>query len=168
MEYPMLILLHVAFGILWAGAGVVLGLFVLPSVLDAGPSGGAVMAGVLRRRMPLVLTIAAAIVVLSGLRLFMLRFSAVWVTTPEGLVLSLGAILGVGAFVLGVFVQRPTAQRLGALAAEVARAGGPPSASQAEELKTLQARVRRAARLTAWHLIGASVLMASHRLASML
>ncbi len=66
MEYPFLILLHVVLGILWAGGATVLGLFVLPAVVDAGPAGGAVMAGVVKRRMPVVLTIAAALVVLTG------------------------------------------------------------------------------------------------------
>src|SRR5262245_22697536 len=101
MEFPFLILLHVAFGIVWAGGAIVLGLFVLPSILDAGPGGGAVMAGVVKRRMPIVLTMAAALVVLTGLRLYMLRFSVGWLTSPEGLVLSLGALLGLGAFGIG-------------------------------------------------------------------
>lgn len=168
MEYPFLILLHVVFGILWAGGATVLGLFVLPAVADAGPAGGAVMAGVVKRRMPVVLTMAAALVVLTGVRLYMLRFSSVWVTSPEGIVLSLGALLGLGAFVLGVFVQKPTAEKLVRLGGEIAKAGGPPNASQAGELRALQAKVQRVARLMAWHVIGASLLMASHRLASML
>ena len=168
MEFPVLILLHVAFGILWAGGAVVLGLFVLPAVLEAGPAGGAVMAGVVKRRMPIVLTLAAALVVLTGLRLYMLRFSMAWLTSPEGLVLTFGAVLGLGGFVLGVFVQKPTAERLALLGLQVAQSGGPPTAAQAGELRDLQAKLRRVARLMAWHLVGASLLMASHRLASML
>jgi hypothetical protein len=168
MEFPALILLHVAFGIFWAGGAIVLGLFIVPSVLDAGPAGAAVMAGVVKRRMPVVLTFAGGMVVLTGVRLYMLRFSADWVTTPEGIVLTLGAILGLGGFALGLFVQKPTVEKLGALAAEIGRSGGPPNATQAGELRALQAKLRRVARLTAWHLIGASVMMASHRLASMI
>jgi hypothetical protein len=146
----------------------VLGLFVLPSVLDAGPAGGAVMAGVVKRKLPVVLTMAAGLVVLSGLRLYMLRFSGAWLQSPEGMVLSLGALLGLGGFALGLFVQKPAVEKLGALAAEIAKSGGPPNASQAGELRDLQAKLRRVARLTAWHVLGASLLMASHRLASML
>jgi uncharacterized membrane protein len=168
MEFPVLVLLHVLFGILWAGGAVVLGLFVIPSILDAGPPGGAVMAGVIKRRMPFVLTIAAVLVVLSGVRLYMLRFSAGWLMSLEGLVLTLGAVLGLGAFGLAVFVQKPAASRLAALGVQVAIAGGPPDAAQAAELRQLQAKLRRVARLVAWHLVGASLLMASHRLAAML
>jgi len=168
MEFPFLILLHVVSGILWAGGATVLGLFVLPAVIEAGPAGGAVMAGVVKRRMPIVLTMAAGLVVLTGLRLYMLRFSGAWLSSPEGVVLSFGALLGLGAFILGVFVQKPTAEKLAQLAAEIAKSGGPPNASQAGQLRALQAKLQRVARLTAWHLIGASLLMASHRLASML
>ena len=46
MEYLILIFLHVLFGIFWAGGAIVAGFFIFPSVLDAGPAGGAVMAGV--------------------------------------------------------------------------------------------------------------------------
>ena len=166
MEFPVLVLLHVVFGVFWAGGGIAAGLFVIPSVLDAGPAGGAVMAGVVKRRLPAVLSFSAAMDVLSGVRLYMLRYSGAWVTTPEGIVLSLGALLGIGAFILGVFVQRPVVGKIGALAAEIAKAGTPPNTERAAELRALQAKLRRIARLTAWHLIGASLLMASHRLAA--
>lgn len=102
MEYLSLIFLHVAFGILWAGGGIVLGLFIVPSVMDAGPAGGAVMAGVVKRRMSIVLSGAAVIVVLTGLRLYMIRFTTAWLGTAEGLAIAAGAVLGIGAFVLGV------------------------------------------------------------------
>jgi hypothetical protein len=82
--------------------------------------------------------------------------------------LSIGALLGLGAFVIGVFVQKPTAEKIGALAAEMARSGQPPSAEQAATLRALQQRLRKTAALTAWHLVGSSLLMASHRLAAML
>jgi hypothetical protein len=167
MEYLSLIFLHVAFGIFWAGAVAVLGFFILPSVLDAGPAGGAVMAGVVKRKMPTALLIAGIVVVLSGVRLYMVRFSASWMTTGEGIVISLGALLGVAAFAMGVFIQRPTVDRIGKLAAGIAKAGGPPTSEQATEMKALQARLRTVARLTAWHILGASVLMASHRLVAM-
>lgn len=167
MEYLILVFLHVAFGIFWAGAAIALGLFVVPSVIEAGPGGGPVMAGVVRRRFPTMATVSATIVVLTGLRMYMIRFSTAWLATPEGLVLTIGALMALDAYVVGVFFQRPTANRIGALGRTIAQAGGPPSAAQAQEMKDLQGRLARYARLTAWNLIGATVLMASHRLATM-
>jgi len=166
MEYLSLIFLHVAFGILWAGGAIVLGLFIVPSVMDAGPAGGAVMAGVVKRRMPVVLSAAAVIVVLTGLRLFTIRYTSAWLGTPEGLVIALGGVLGIGAFVLGIFIQRPLVVRMGALAARIAASGAPPTAEQGAELAAMRVRLRRVAALTAWHLVGAALLMSMHRLAT--
>ena len=168
MEYFLLIFLHVFLGIVWAGGGIVTGLFVIPSVLDAGPAAGPVMAGVAKRRLPLVLTLAAALVVLTGIRLYMIRFTPAWLTTPEGLVLTLGGLLGLAAFAMGVFVQRPTVQRIGQLSAAIAQAGGPPTASQQAELQALRARLRRIAPVVAWHLLAAAALMSAHRFAVVL
>jgi len=168
VEYPVVIWLHVFFGIIWAGGAISAGLFFVPAVLDAGPAGGTVMAGVVKRKFPIAMTVAAIMVVLTGVRLYMVRFNPDWMTTPEGLVLTFGGILGVGAFVLGVAIQKPAAERLTALGAEIAASGAPPSQAQVAEIGALRAKLARVARLTAWHLIGASLLMASHRLAALL
>jgi uncharacterized membrane protein len=168
MELSTLLLLHVFFGILWAGGAIAAGLFFVPSVLEAGPAGGAVMAGILKRRFSVAMMVSAVLVTLSGLRLYSMRFSTAFLGTPEGIVLTLGGILGLGAFVIGVFVQRPVAGRLGALGAQIQAAGGPPTPEQAAELGRLRERLGRVARLTAWHLLLAAFLMASHRLAAMM
>jgi len=168
MEFATLLLLHVFFGILWAGGAIAVGFFIVPSVMEAGPAGGAVMAGILKRRFPVLMTVSAVLVVLSGLRLYTMRFSGAFLGTPEGIVLTLGALLGLGAFFIGIFVQKPTAERMSALGAQIAAAGGPPTPAQAEEMQALRARLGRVARLTAWHLVLASLLMASHRFAAML
>jgi uncharacterized membrane protein len=166
MEYFTLIFLHVFLGIVWAGGAIVAGIFIIPAGRAGGPAGGAVVAGVARRKLPLVLTMAAALVVLTGVRLYMIRFTPAWLTSPEGIVLTLGGLLGLAAFVLGVFIQRPTAERLGALSADIAKSGAPPSASQNAELQALRQRLRKVASLTAWHLLGAAALMSAHRLAT--
>jgi uncharacterized membrane protein len=167
MEYLSLVFLHVAFGVLWAGGAIVLGLFIIPSVMDAGSAGGAVMAGILKRRLPVFLSVSAFVVVLSGVRMYMIRFTPEWFTTAEGLAITIGGLLGLGAFVLGFFIQRPLAGKLGAMAARVAASGAPPTPDQAAELAALRGRLRRVAALTAWHLIGATLLMSIHRMATM-
>jgi hypothetical protein len=127
-----------------------------------------VMAGVVKRRFPIVMTVSSVVVVLTGLRLFMMRFEPAWIGTPEGIVLSLGAVAGLGAMVIGIFVQKPTVERLGALAGKLAAAGRPPSPEEAAELNALRQKLVRVARLTAFHLIAASVLMAGHGLAAVM
>jgi uncharacterized membrane protein len=164
MEYHVLLFLHVLSAIVWAGGVITLSFFIVPSVLDAGPAGGAVMAQVTKRKMPTVLITAAIVVVITGLRLYMKAFVPGWLATPHGIVLTLGAILGLGGFVIGVFVQRPLVDRLTALAAKVAASGAPPTAAQAAELQSMRDRLRRIARITGLHLLGAATLMSIHRL----
>lgn len=168
MEFSTLLLLHVFFGIVWAGGAVAAGLFLVPSVLEAGPGGGAVMAGMLKRRFPMLMSVSGILVILSGLRLYSIRFSTAFLGTPEGVALTLGALLGLAAFVMGIAVQRPTAARLGALGAQISAGGGSPAPGQAQEMEALRERLARAARVTAWLVLLSSFLMASHRLAAML
>ena len=168
MEYPVVILLHVFSGVIWAGGAIAAGFFFLPAVLEAGPAGGVVMGGVAKRKFPIAMTAAAGMVVLTGLRLYMIRFTTTWLGSPEGIVLTLGGVLGLGAFVIGIFFQKPAVERLSALGAKVASSGAPPSPAQMAEMTILRERLKRVGRLTAWHLVGASALMASHRLAALL
>lgn len=168
MEYLILIALHVFFGILWAGGAVMAGFFIIPSVLEAGPAAGPVMAGVARRRMPAMLAFAATIVVVSGARLYMLKLTPEWFVTKEGLALSLGGLLALGAFVMGLSIQKPAAERLGALSAQIAASGAPPTPAQTAELQALRTRLGRMAKIIAWHLLVAAFLMATHRLVSVL
>jgi uncharacterized membrane protein len=164
MEYLSLIFLHVVFGIVWAGGTIAVGFFFIPSLAEAGAGGGAVMSGVIKRRFPIAMSVAGALTVLSGLRLYMLRFSAGWLTTPEGIALTLGGLLGLGALGIGVFGQKPTAQRIGVLSAQILASGAPPTPAQMSELQELRAKMTRLGYVIAWHLLAASVLMASHRL----
>ena len=166
MEYSVLVFLHIGLGILWAGGAVVLGLFIIPAVLDAGPAGGAVMAGVTRRKLAPVMVAFGVIVVLTGLRLYMLRFSAGWLTSPAGIVISLGALLGIGGLGIGMFVQKPLVERIGKAAAGLAASGAPPTPEQAAEMHAMRGRLRSIARLTALHLLGAALLMSLHRVAA--
>lgn len=167
MEYFLLVFLHVTGAIVWAGGAITMGFFTIPAVLEAGPGGGAVMNGVMKRRFPVLMTGSAIVVIVTGLRLYTSRFSMEWLTSAEGIVLSLGGLLGIGAFVIGLFVQKPVAMKLGALGAQIAASGGPPAPEQARELAAIRSRLAKVGRVTAWHLFGAVLLMAVHRLATL-
>lgn len=169
MELAILRLLHLSFGFLWAAGGVILGFWVTPAVAEAGPAAGAVMKGVVvDRRMPQVMTISGLITLLTGARLYMLKFSMGWLATPEGVVLTLGALLALGGFVIGIASQRPTAAKLTALQQEVAASGVAPTAEQQAEIARLQGRMVRLGKVLGAHLGVALVLMASMRLAQVL
>jgi uncharacterized membrane protein len=164
MEYGSLILLHVFFAILWAGGAITAGFFIIPAVLESGPAGGSVMGGVVRRRFPIIMTASGVVVVLTGLRLYMMRFSLDWLGTTHGILLSIGVLAGLAAFVIGVLAQKPTVDKMGALGAKLAAAGAPPSPEDAAEMERLRSRLGKLGRVLAWHMIIAAVLMAGSQL----
>lgn len=61
------------------------------------------------------------------------------------------------AFVRGLVVTKPTADRLAVVANAVAAAGGPPSPAQMAEMQQLQAKLTNGARVIAY-LLGLTVL----------
>lgn len=156
MEVPVLRLLHISFGVLWAGAAILMGWFVIPAVREVGPAGGAVMRGVVARRLPEISLLAGLVTVASGVRAYQLRFTAAWVTTPEGLALTLALLVGLSALAMGAFVQRPTALRLAALSGQA----GPAT----DEAKALSTRLGRIGNALAWHATVLVVLMSGLRL----
>jgi hypothetical protein len=164
MEYVSLILIHVAAGVFWAGGVMTAGFFVIPAVIEAGPAGGAVMGGVMKRKFAVLMVTAGTLVVLTGLRMYMVRFSSQWLGSPEGIVLTLGGLLGIGALAIGITIQKPASERMAALAAQIAASGGTPTAEQAAQMAALRARLLKIARINAFHVLAATLLMASHRL----
>jgi len=165
MEYPMVVLIHVALGVAWAGGTITAGFFIVPAVVEAGPAGGAVMAGVVKRKFPIIMTSLGFVVLLTGIRMFMIRWSSAFIKTPEFIVLTLGALLAIGGLFIGTFVQRPLATRLGTIAAQIAASGAPPSAEQARGMDAMRTRLGKVGRVLAWHAVFATLFMAGHRLA---
>ena len=167
MELAILRLLHISFGVLWVGGAFLVGIFLMPAMGEAGPAGGAVMGGMVKRRLPLWMNVFAVINVLSGLRLFMIDSAGTpgYMLTPTGICLCLGALFALAAFGLGLRVQRPTAMKMGALGAAIKAAGGPSSAEQQEEMKRLGMVMGKVSKRTAILLLHAAIFMAASRLA---
>ncbi len=163
MELWILRLVHIPSSILWGGWAVMVGLFLLPALADAGPAGGAVMAGVMKRRFSLWMNVLGLLSVLSGVRLYMLFASGAWVATGTGIAYTIGAGLALVAFSVGHAVSRPTAARMNALQEQLKTAGGPPSPEQGAELAGLRGRALTAGRVNAWCALGAALCMAAGR-----
>ena len=137
------------------------GFYLMPAIREAGPAGGPVIRGLLSRKFPVVMSITGLVAVLSGLRLYTIRFSIAWLATPEGITLTVGALFAIGALFIGIAIERPAAMRAEVL---LHAAGASPSPEQLQEMADVQVRVARAARATAWHLFGAAVFMAARSL----
>jgi uncharacterized membrane protein len=165
MELWILRTTHLTTGVLWVGAAAFIGFYLMPAIREQGPSGAAVMAGVVRRNFPIVINVIGLLNVVSGLRMYMLSYSGEWLKTGTGILLTVGAVCGLGAFVVGTTLQRPLATKLGQLAAAIREAGTPPSAAQQGELETLGRRLAAAARHNGALLVFTALCMAASRYA---
>jgi hypothetical protein len=110
--------------------------------------------------------IAALLTVISGVLMYWSvsnGFRLAWLATSSGIVLSIGALAGILAYVVGVTIHAPTGARLAAIGKEIAAAGGKPTPEQLQMLGKLQARIASANRWSAIFLITATIGMAIAR-----
>lgn len=143
-------LIHIVVGTLWVGGVGLLVLFVQPASKSLGPAAGPFLQELMtKRRLPIYLLMLGAITIAAGLFLYWHDWQAAgslgdWVGTRFGLVLTIGAGLAVIGWLGGLFLLKPTQDRLMALASEAA-ASGSPSAETVGQIQALQLRARRVA-----------------------
>lgn len=167
MDFLLLLmrLVHVLFGVFWAGSMFFLVSFLLPVARDAGPAGAPFMRRFARSSFTSAAAGSALLTVLSGIWLFwqLSNLNAGFMGSGRGVTLSIGALAAIVALIYGLAVQRPVGKRMAALAEEVDAAGGTPSAAHLAELPGLQARLVRGARLIASLLLVSVACMAVAR-----
>jgi len=138
-------LVHVVFGVFWAGAIFFLVSFVLPAARSAGPAGGPYMRRLAQSSFVNALAGSAVLTVLSGFWLMWIvsgNLSPAWMGSPQGIALSIGGLAATVGLGIGLSVSRPAGKRMGVLAAAIDAAGGQPTEAQAAEVPALQARPR--------------------------
>ena len=144
---------HVFFGALWVGMMVMNTFFVGPAVEEAGPDGGKVMAGLMRRRVVTLMPLFALITLVSGFWLFS-RFGKGFMASGMGKTFALGGAVALLAFVIGMAAARPAMIR----AQKLAQAGG-----DMQEVQRLRARANSLGRVVGWLLMLALAAMAIAR-----
>jgi len=139
--------LHVVAGVLWAGAAIVYLTYVKPAVQLIGPAGPMFMqAFVVRRKYPRFMQVSSILCVVAGVIMFWYSsggLSASWLTSGPGIGFTIGSVAGLLSFFLGALFIGPRGGRIGKLGQEIAAAGGPPSAAQAEEMHRLETEIAR-------------------------
>ncbi len=163
----LLRLLHVVSGIMWAGAAMFSAWFVIPSVIDAGPAGGAFMNGMIRRRFHVIIPAVALVTVLSGMWLMWMASGgdmAAWVHSWSGHVFSVAGGLAIIAWFVGFFVSRPAGAALAVLGPRL-QATSDPAEREALllQMRPHQQRSFTAIRVIAWLVLAASMGMAVAR-----
>src|SRR5262245_5950597 len=159
-------LVHIVSGVFWVGSVLFATVILVPSVRAAGPAGVAIMKELGQRRMPLFMMGAAILTLGSGIWLMTIVSGGdvrAWMQLPAGRVFGIGGALAILALILGMAINSPTARRMGAIGAAVAKRGGPPEANEAAELQRLQARMTTASVLVAVLLLLATGAMAVAR-----
>src|SRR3954464_13427291 len=104
----LLRIIHIFGAVTWVGGSIFMASVMGPTVRAAGPDGGRFMMrlasfGQLSR----VLTISGILTVLAGLLLYYPTsggFNGAWLSSGHGITLTIGAIIGLLAFVHGIFV----------------------------------------------------------------
>ena len=101
---------HVIGGALWVGMMAFQVFFLTPTLTEMGPDAGKVVAGMMKRRLPVIIPILALIVIISGMWLLQ-RMSGgnmgALMATPMGKGFALGGAIATLAFLLGVVAMRP-------------------------------------------------------------
>jgi hypothetical protein len=140
----LLRLIHIFAGVLWVGTAFFFILFLEPTIEAAGADGGKFMQRLMQTRLAVTLSLASALVVISGLVMYWVRsggLQAAWIGSRAGIALTVGGAAGTLAFVVGLLVQAPASARIAALQKEIQAAGGPPSPAQMAAIGAQQKRV---------------------------
>jgi uncharacterized membrane protein len=161
----LLRLIHILSGIFWVGGTLMLARFIIPTADRVGPESGRFMQSLMvEARLPVALAIAGWATTLAGLVLFFFtsgRFAHSWMTSGQGITLTLGALIGISAALHGAAVQAPVAAKLSALGG--ASASGPPSPERIAELQLLRGKLAQSAGVSAGLLTAAAAAMAIAR-----
>lgn len=142
-EFLVLRLVHIIFGIIWVGSGVFAAFFLIPALAANRQLMPAVMEGLQKRRVFIIVPTAGLLTILAGVRLLWIDsagFAESYMQTGPGRTFSIGGTAAIIALLLQVFVSRPAGAKLGAIAAQLAAS---PPAPERDSLNAQAERLRR-------------------------
>jgi hypothetical protein len=119
-----------------------------------------------KRRFAIFMVVSSTLTVLSGALLIWQVASGNWrayVSTGPGLIFTLGSIVGILVYFVGMFGVNPRAIKLAKLGEEIQAAGGPPTPAQGAQLHKLDREMSFFSRLDFILVALSLVLMASAR-----
>jgi uncharacterized membrane protein len=137
-------MVHIGFGVFWAGGIMFMNFLVGPSISAAGPEGFRVMQELNKRRFFHVILGAGALSILSGLDLVRRdsgNFAAGWFHSPMGIGISMGMVAAIVAFLIGLLAINPAMKRLGGLGAQMMAAAPEARAGFATQIDAARSRL---------------------------
>jgi len=162
-------LIHVVAAIAWGGSLFLLVLYLQPAAKAVGPAAGPLMGELLgKRKLGAVLLQLAGATIVAGGFLYWHDLDergglGDFLGSAFGLWLTIGAVSAIAAFLLGLFVTKPTIDRMLAAGARVAQAGDAPPPDALQEVAALQLRSRQLAKLNLALVAIAAVAMSTAR-----
>jgi uncharacterized membrane protein len=159
-------IIHIIAAVCWVGGAIVYTLFLEPAAKATAPSSGQFMQYFIsRRHYPVYMGISSLLTVLAGGLLYWHssgRLNLTWITSGPGLGYTIGSVVAIGVFFLGMLMIKPRAERLGGLGREIGAASGP-SPTQAVELEKLGRELSRLGRVEIALMAVALLTMATAR-----
>ena len=134
-------LVHVIASVCWAGGGFIFFLFIEPTAKALAPTGMQfVEYMVTKRRFSIFMVISSTLTLLSGALLLWQYASGRWldyVSTGPGLGFTLGSVVGMIVYFIGMLGVNPRAVKMAKISQEIQAAGGPPTPEQGAILHKL-------------------------------
>jgi uncharacterized membrane protein len=163
----LLRLIHIVAGVAWVGGAVVHTLFIEPSARATAPESGKFMQHfMVQRRFSVFMTISSLLTVAAGGLLFWYSSGGLkwaWISSGPGTIFSIGSVVAIFVFFLGLLMIKPRAERMGELGSAIAAAGGPPAPEQVAELHKIDRELSIIGRVDFALLLLALVTMATAR-----
>jgi hypothetical protein len=141
--------LHITAGVLWVGSSFLFVGFIGPSAAEVGPSAGPLLsAAVKKRKVAKVITALGGTTVVAGWILWLRDMSdraslGDWVSSHQGLVLTIGGVLATIALIEGSLGVGRNVERMVDLGDTIAASGGPPSPEQQSTMARIGAELER-------------------------
>jgi uncharacterized membrane protein len=166
-ETFVLRVVHVLGGMFWVGSALFNTFYLFPAMGEAGPAAGPIMGSMRRRHLYVVMPTVALLTILSGVRLMWMTsggFPAAYFATGPGAIYGWSGAAAIVAFMVGVFVQRPTGMRMGEIQQALAKTTDEHArADMVARLERLQRRNTMVGRVLVVLLIAAATGMAVGR-----
>ncbi|HEY7568968.1 MAG TPA: hypothetical protein VH762_15420 [Gemmatimonadaceae bacterium] len=159
-------LVHIGLGVFWVGTMVFNAFFLMPSMLEAGPDGMKVAAGLARRRFLDVMPPVAGLTILSGLWLYWkasVGFQPAYMRSSVGMTYGIGSLAALIAFALGIAIMRPSMLKAAALSQAAASAAPEDRTAKLAQAGALRQRGAETGKFIAVLLIIAVATMAVGR-----
>ena len=159
-------IIHVLGGVIWVGSMFFVSMFLVPSMTEAGPDAGKVMAALNRRKWMIFIPVIAILTMLSGIWLYWhasMGFSPAYMRSGPGRTYGLGGGLAIIGFIIGLAMTRPAMVKVGKLMAEMPNAAPDQRDAIAAEIQRQRAKGAFWSKIIGFFLIGAATLMALGR-----